>query len=664
VAQRLRESRLAHADLQHGNIILVPGRTTSSLAVKLIDYDGMFVPALAGSKSGEVGHPSYQHPQRLREGIYSAEVDRFPWLLTACALRSLRVAGRGLWEKYDNGDNLLFREEDLRRPAESAVFRELWQISDAAVHDLVGHLTLAAVGPLERVPTLDQLLIDGAILPLSAPQEDQVTALLGPGARVVRRPIQVQSIPLPPADVPEEMPLAFDLSPRTPRVRRSATRSRRTPSLLTLGLVAAVALIPLLGVAAALAVFLTAGLHESTGRVEKTVAQHEVPAMPPETPNPKPADSSRVDPVRLPDAEPKREPKTEPPADPPEPTVPRRPPDVPPAGENKPVVAANKPPAAEMKPPAAEAKPPAPTVKPPVVEPKTPPHLFAGHTDKVTGVAFLPDGKRVLSGGVDRMLRLWDMQTGEEEHAFELRAPATCVAVEAGGGHIGAGTTAGDFQFWSVDMQTPTSRGGHKNTSVGGVAFAPDEHRLLIGTQTGVTVWEDSRARSYSSALWTRITAVAASPSGNHGLLGFSDGAIRLWNVETGKEEGRFASHGSAVLGVAFSRDGHYAATASADKTARLWDAPNFREVHRFFGHGGPVRSVALAPDARLVATGSEDRTVRVWDARTGRQLHVFTGHTAAVTSVAFSPDGHQVLSGSEDKTVRLWDIPRGAAAP
>src|SRR5262249_44610721 len=68
LARRLREAKMAHCDLQHGNVLLVPGSTAKSLAVKLIDYDGMFVPALAQSTSGEVGHPAYQHPQRLRDG--------------------------------------------------------------------------------------------------------------------------------------------------------------------------------------------------------------------------------------------------------------------------------------------------------------------------------------------------------------------------------------------------------------------------------------------------------------------------------------------------------------------------------------------------------------------------------------------------------------------
>src|SRR5262249_42285281 len=125
LARRLREANVAHADLQHGNVLLVPGSKAGALAVKLIAYDGMWGPALASTPSGEVGHPAYQHPQRLRDGTYNPEVDRFPHLLTYTALRALRVGGRALWERYDNGDNLLFRQKDLEAPQQSELFREL-----------------------------------------------------------------------------------------------------------------------------------------------------------------------------------------------------------------------------------------------------------------------------------------------------------------------------------------------------------------------------------------------------------------------------------------------------------------------------------------------------------------------------------------------------------
>ena len=158
MATRLRDAGIAHADLQHGNVLLVPGSTANSVAVKLIDYDGMFVPGLAGKKSGEVGHPSYQHPQRLREGTYNQEVDRFPLLLIATTLRCLKAGGRTLWEKYDNGDNLLFREADLKAPQESVLFQELEKSPDAGGRALAGQLRQALTGRLEATPLLDDLL--------------------------------------------------------------------------------------------------------------------------------------------------------------------------------------------------------------------------------------------------------------------------------------------------------------------------------------------------------------------------------------------------------------------------------------------------------------------------------------------------------------------------
>jgi hypothetical protein len=152
MAGRLRGAGIAHGDLQHGNVLLVPDRTGESLGVKLIDYDGMWVPALAGRPSGEIGHPAYQHPQRLREGTYGPEIDRFPLLVIYCALRCLQVGGRGLWERYDNGDNLLFRQQDFETPGRSPLFAELLRVS--GLRDLVATLIDAARMPLDQTPLL------------------------------------------------------------------------------------------------------------------------------------------------------------------------------------------------------------------------------------------------------------------------------------------------------------------------------------------------------------------------------------------------------------------------------------------------------------------------------------------------------------------------------
>lgn len=201
LASRLREAKIAHADLQHGNVLLVPA-SDGALSLRLIDYDGMHVPALAGGKSGELGHPCYQHPQRLREGIYSAEVDRFSHLAIYTAIRCLIADGPALWKHFDNGDNLLFREPDFRDPANSQLFHALWGLPDPAAHIVVGRLLLATQQPLVQVPLLDEILVDGKLKGLTRQEERQASAVLD-GAAAATKPF---SIPLPTSKRPAPAP--------------------------------------------------------------------------------------------------------------------------------------------------------------------------------------------------------------------------------------------------------------------------------------------------------------------------------------------------------------------------------------------------------------------------------------------------------------------------
>lgn len=160
MVERLRDAHIVHGDLQHGNIILTATAGGSRAAIKLVDYDGMWVPALADTQSGEVGHPNYQHPQRSESSVYGPDMDRLPMLVIACALRALAFGGRALWDRYDNGDNLLFCEADLREPTQSPLIRELWNTRDNLTHNLVGWLVFGLSFPLEKTPHLADIAID------------------------------------------------------------------------------------------------------------------------------------------------------------------------------------------------------------------------------------------------------------------------------------------------------------------------------------------------------------------------------------------------------------------------------------------------------------------------------------------------------------------------
>jgi hypothetical protein len=165
MARRLHAANMAHGDIQHGNVILAPEEGGVSHAVKLVDYDGVFVPSLAGKPSWEVGHPNYQHPDRERLGVYGPVVDRFPLLVVAAALRCLRVGGRQLWKRYDNGDNLLFKAADFAAPHQSELFAELLRLPDAEARSVAAQLMAACQKPIGQTPLLEEVFSEKPTAP-------------------------------------------------------------------------------------------------------------------------------------------------------------------------------------------------------------------------------------------------------------------------------------------------------------------------------------------------------------------------------------------------------------------------------------------------------------------------------------------------------------------
>jgi WD40 repeat protein len=160
---------------------------------------------------------------------------------------------------------------------------------------------------------------------------------------------------------------------------------------------------------------------------------------------------------------------------------------------------------------------------------------------------------------------------------------------------------------------------------------------------------------------------MAFSPDGRYLVTGAGNGALQVWDAETGREVGKLGAHGQDIRGVVFSRVGGHLASSSGDGKVKLWDATNLWDATRPNGKKearltlnarvpGPSLNVAFSPDGERLATGSEKNLVKVWDVRTGKVLQTLPGHRGDVYTVAFSHDGRWIASGSEDSTVKIWD--------
>ena len=158
MVRELQERRMAHGDLQHGNILVQAGQ------LKLVDYDGMFVPGMRrlGLTAAESGLPAYQHPWRARHPDYfDARLDDFAALVLLLTLACMTPER---WKRHHDDDNyLLVSKQSLNFPRRSQLFEELAAAPEVPIRRLANLLKIAASGPLDAIPPFAEVTADPAI---------------------------------------------------------------------------------------------------------------------------------------------------------------------------------------------------------------------------------------------------------------------------------------------------------------------------------------------------------------------------------------------------------------------------------------------------------------------------------------------------------------------
>ncbi|MFC1679816.1 caspase family protein, partial [Elusimicrobiota bacterium] len=205
--------------------------------------------------------------------------------------------------------------------------------------------------------------------------------------------------------------------------------------------------------------------------------------------------------------------------------------------------------------------------------------------------AFTPDGKRLLTGGLDKKVRVWNARRGRLLETLETKEWARNTAISPDGQFLGTNGPDNTVALWdlSTGKRIRTFR-GHKD-KVDTIVFTPDGRHLVSG--------------------------VGADKIADH----LNDTSIRVWDVISGRSVRVLKGHERGVGKVAVTPDGKRIVSSGRDQAIRVWDFATGRELMTLRGHPSLPDSLAVSPDGNLLASASSGETTRFWDLKSGKEL-------------------------------------------
>ncbi|MBI5707361.1 MAG: caspase family protein [Armatimonadetes bacterium] len=275
------------------------------------------------------------------------------------------------------------------------------------------------------------------------------------------------------------------------------------------------------------------------------------------------------------------------------------------------------------------------------------------------------DGKRVLTGSTDSIVRLWDLES--ESEVLKLVGHTGQVWSVAFASNKTIAVTAcddGTIRRWSLKTGKEISRITLKGGAGKVISVSPDGKRCLANGLRGTAILWDLETAKELMVLDVpndAVHSVALSLDGTKALTGSVSGPAHFWDLKTGEELFKLDGHRGLSTVVAFSPNGKLALTGNWDKTALLWDLVAKKIVWRLAAHTQMVTSVSFSDDGTKVLTGCADGTARVWSVATGKEITRFSTNNRGVTCGMFLPGGTQAATGGYDKTVRIWSTQTGA---
>ncbi len=292
--------------------------------------------------------------------------------------------------------------------------------------------------------------------------------------------------------------------------------------------------------------------------------------------------------------------------------------------------------------------------------PALPPIL---HRDRVSTVAFSPDGKQILSASWDKTAQVFDAASGTLRFVVHHDDAVLMAQYDGVGRRIVTTSADGTARIWNAGNGEPLTPPMRHKGKVLRAEFSPDGQSLLTtAAEKLVRLWNATNGalRFELRAHSIDTTAARFAPDGARLVTASAWGSIRIWPVASTNVLSQVDAHYRAIHSLAFNRDDRPFASAGEDGKALLWDLSTGQRVGAAMDHEGPVRHAVFSPDGRWLLTAAHGGAASLWNATNGQPVGPPMQHDGSVVFGAFSSDGRAIVTTSMDNSARLWSVRNG----
>ncbi|MDR3198626.1 MAG: WD40 repeat domain-containing protein [Planctomycetaceae bacterium] len=282
----------------------------------------------------------------------------------------------------------------------------------------------------------------------------------------------------------------------------------------------------------------------------------------------------------------------------------------------------------------------------------------------------------------------------------------TCIDLEKNGRLLAIGGDDCIVRLWDVQAKGFIRELQEHLDWVRGLAFSPDQSRL-------VTVGQDGQIKLWDVQTGSLVRSLKGAVRGTQKILFHPDGLrfavcgfeknVRIYDAATGNLLTTLETHGTSNKAIAFSPDGSLLAVGGRTGVIRIWQTSDYRQLTDLKGDGRRVHTVAFSPDGSqlasggdgpfimiwkptdgtllqslqerpgktfslvfcgqtLLASGESDNAIRIWDITQNRNIFTLLGHTGTISTMIYEAATNRLISGSFDTSLRFWSLPADSA--